>query len=56
MDWSRIFSILKESGFRGYALIEVMQADGAEELDATGALVRQRLTGWITAADGQVAP
>ncbi|MGI6083089.1 MAG: sugar phosphate isomerase/epimerase family protein [Limnochordia bacterium] len=56
VNWSRIFAVLKESGFRGYALIEVMQGETAEALDATGTLVRQRLTEWIAAAGGQVAP
>lgn len=54
VQWPRIFSLLQQSGFRGYALIEVMQGESAEVLDATGALVRQRLTEWITSAGGRV--
>lgn len=56
VQWPVIFSHLKDVNFRGYALIEVMQGETAEELDATGALVRERLTDWITAAGGKVAP
>lgn len=54
VQWPRIFSTLQQSDFRGYALIEVMQGESAEALDAAGAQIRQRLTEWITSAGGRV--
>lgn len=54
VQWPRIFSLLAQGGFRGFALIEVLTEENAEALDEAGARVRQRLTDWIAAAGGRV--
>jgi sugar phosphate isomerase/epimerase len=54
VQWPRIFQLLVQGGFKGYALIEVMTEENAEALDAAGARVRERLTQWIRDAGGNV--
>lgn len=54
IDWPDVFRQLKAENFTGYALIEVMNGESPEEIDAAGSRTRRRLISWITAAQGRV--